>query len=232
MPGRLRGVQIVRDAVPVALLARMADATFGNLVKAVVDVDRGVMAIDAEMHSDEEALLLTDGSAQSNLWGVNFYPDLFGTSGFIEFDSMINIRPRQGNRTRSVDDEQRPRAHIESIVNRLVRAMTMHPGLASGRWRTMTLAEQLGNVGSDVGRAIRARATHDDARFAAALDRALDLMDLTIADPRWSGHRTRELARAREVLCDFLVGDNAYGSTAESLDAWFLAYAMAARRDR
>jgi hypothetical protein len=110
--------------------------------------------------------------------------------------------------------------------------MTMHPGLASGRWRGMTLAEQLGNAGSDVGRAIRAHATQDDARFAAALDRALELMDLTITDPRWSGHRSRELARAREVVCDFLIGDNTYGSTAETMDAWFLAYAMAARRDR
>ncbi len=114
-------MQIVRDAISVSVLTQIADATFGDLVKAVVDVGRGVMAIDAEMHSDEEALLLADGSAQSNLWGVNFYPDLFGTSGFIEFDSMINIRPRQGNRTRSVDDEP-VRARIAAIVEALIQA--------------------------------------------------------------------------------------------------------------
>ncbi|MBI2778045.1 MAG: hypothetical protein HYX57_12405 [Chloroflexi bacterium] len=65
-----------------------------------------------------------------------------------------------------------------------------------------------------------------------ALDRALDLLDLTLADPRWAGPRRREIARVREVVCDFLVGDNAYGSTAASLEAYFMAFAFAARRDR
>ena len=110
--------------------------------------------------------------------------------------------------------------------------MTMHAGLASGRWWALTLAEQLGNVGADVGRAIRARQEGDQERFSAALDRALELLDLTLADTRWSGPRRREIARTREVVCDFLVGDNFYGSTSESLDAYFLAFAIAARRDR
>ena len=70
-----------------------------------------------------------------------------------------------------------------------------------------------------------------DQRLAGALDRALELFDLTLADARWRG-RLKEIARAREVVCDFLVGDNEYGSTAESLDAYFLPFAMAARRDR
>ena len=110
--------------------------------------------------------------------------------------------------------------------------MTMHAGLASGRWLTLTLAEQLGNAGADVGRAIRAKQEGDQGRFDRALDRALELLDLTMADPRWIGPRLREIARTREVVCDFLVGDNAYGSSPESLDAYFLAYAVAARRDR
>ncbi len=110
--------------------------------------------------------------------------------------------------------------------------MTLHPGLASGRWWTLTLAEQLGNAGADVGRAIRAKSTGDDRRFDAALDRALELLDLTLADPRWPGPRLREIARTREVVCDFLVGDNVYGSTAESIEDYFLAFALAARRDR
>lgn len=110
--------------------------------------------------------------------------------------------------------------------------MTIHRDLAAGRWATMSLAEQLGNAGSDVGRAIRAHATGDRARFDPALDRALDLLDLTIIDPRWSGPRRREIARAREVVCDYLVGDNVYGSTDVSLEAWFMAYAWSARRSR
>jgi len=96
----------------------------------------------------------------------------------------------------------------------------------------MTLPEQLGTVGSDVGRALRARAAGDDSRFMPAVERALDLMDLTLADPRWSGPRRREIARAREVVCDHLMGDNVYGSTDASLDAWFMAYALSARRGR
>jgi hypothetical protein len=106
-----------------------------------------------------------------------------------------------------------------------------HAGLAAGRWQTLTLAEQLGNIGSEVGRAIGAR-ERDDARFAGAFDRALELFDLTLADPRWRGHRVREIARAREVTCDFLVGENDYRSTAESLDDYFLQFALAARRNR
>lgn len=110
--------------------------------------------------------------------------------------------------------------------------MTMHAGLAAGRWGTLTLAEQLGNAGADVGRAIRAQQEGDQERFVAALDRALELLDLTMVDPRWRGHRAREIARAREVVCDFLVGDNLYRSTPESLDGYFLSFALAARRDR
>jgi hypothetical protein len=106
----------------------------------------------------------------------------------------------------------------------------LHPGLAAGRWYELTLMEQLANIGSEVGRATRAKSQGNDRRLAGALDRALEL-DLTLADERWRG-RLKEIARAREVVCDFLVGDNEYGSTAESLDRYFLPFAMAARRDR
>ena len=108
----------------------------------------------------------------------------------------------------------------------------VHRDLAAGRWRELTLAEQLGNAGADVGRAIRAKAAGDGVRFAGAVERALDLLDLTLADDRWAGPRRREIARAREVVCDLLLGDNVYGSTPESTEAWFMAYAMAARRGR
>ena len=108
---------------------------------------------------------------------------------------------------------------------------SLHPSLAAGRWYELTLMEQLGNIGSEVGRATRAKAQGNEQRLAGALDRALELFDLTLADARWRG-RLKEIARAREVVCDFLVGDNEYASTAESLDRYFLPFAMAARRDR
>lgn len=103
-----------------ASLDRMAGGRFGALVKAVVDVAQGIMVVDADMHADEEALLLEHGSRQRDLWGINLYPGAFGTSAFIEFDSMINIRPSQNNRTRSVDDPQARQAVI-SVVSRLVK---------------------------------------------------------------------------------------------------------------
>jgi hypothetical protein len=96
----------------------MAEGRFGNLVKAVVDVERKIMALDGELHADEEALLLENGSRQENLWGINIYPDLEGPDR-IEFDSVINIRPSQGNRSRGVDD-QSIREKIVEVVAGLV----------------------------------------------------------------------------------------------------------------
>ncbi len=110
--------------------------------------------------------------------------------------------------------------------------MTLHPDLTPERWGTMTLAAQLGNAGADVGRAIRAHQGGNEARLASALARALAQLDLTLADPRWAGHRRREIARAREVVCDLLAGDNAYGSTPTSVERWFMAYAVVARAGR
>lgn len=104
----------------------------------------------------------------------------------------------------------------------------LHASLAAGRWQEMTLVEQLANIGSEVGRAARAKSLHNEPRLWAALERGLELFDLTLADDRWRGRR-REIARAREIVCDFLVGDNAYGSSTESIDRYFLAFAVAAR---
>ncbi len=112
-------MHIVRTPISVLSLETMAEGMFGNLVKAVVDLEQGVMAVDGEMHADEEALLLGEGSQQGGLWGVSLYPAAYGTPRFIEFDSVINIRPRQGNRTRSVDDAA-ARAAITLVVDRLV----------------------------------------------------------------------------------------------------------------
>lgn len=110
--------------------------------------------------------------------------------------------------------------------------MTLHPDLTLDRWRTLTLAEQLGNAGADIGRAIQARENGNESRVASNLARALAQLDLTLADPRWAGHRRREIARAREVVCDFLAGDNVYGSAPASVERWFMAYAVQARTAR
>jgi hypothetical protein len=115
---RLAAMTIVRDRIPLTDLEAMAKAQFGDLVKAVVDVERGVMAIGGELHSDEEALLLEDGSNQLHLWGINLYPEI-GDESWVEFDSMINIRPSQGNRSRSVDHAETRKA-ILMVVDRLV----------------------------------------------------------------------------------------------------------------
>lgn len=89
------------------------------MVKAVVDVARGVMAIGGELHSDEEAALLDDGSRQQDLWGINLYALETGDD-WIEYDSMINVRPTQGNRSRGVDDEA-TRDVIRRVVESLVQ---------------------------------------------------------------------------------------------------------------
>lgn len=111
-------VEILRRAIERARLVELAEAQFGDLVKAVVDVQRRVMAIGGEMHSDEEAALLEDGSAQQDLWGINLYPGEAGDA-WLDFDSMINVRPSQGNRSRSVEDAAL-RDRIREIVGALV----------------------------------------------------------------------------------------------------------------
>ncbi len=111
-------ITIIRDAVTRHELNDMAKQQFGDMVKAVVDVEQGIMAIGGELHSDEEALLLDQGSVQKNLWGINLYPER-PLPEWIEFDSMINVRPSGGNRSRYVESAE-IRNTIITIVNRLV----------------------------------------------------------------------------------------------------------------
>ena len=112
-------IELVRDGVPLRHLAELAEAGFGDLVKAVVDIQGAVMAIGGGLHADEEAVLLDLGSAQGDLWGINLYPEQHETGDWIEFDSMINVRPKQNNRSRSVEDPETQR-RIVDLVNRLV----------------------------------------------------------------------------------------------------------------
>ena len=112
-------IRVVRDIISRSELAEMAKQQFGEMIKAVVDVDSGIMAIGGELHSDEEAVLLDQGSQLHHLWGINLYPDK-PLSEWIEFDSMINVRPSGGNRSRYVESSELREA-VTRIVNRLVK---------------------------------------------------------------------------------------------------------------
>jgi hypothetical protein len=107
------------DKISVEELKKLSEKMYDPLVKAVVDVQKKLVVIDAEMHVDEEAYLLENGSSQQDVWGVNLYPGKFGSDEFIEFDSMINIRPRQNNHSRTVAD-QAIRQQIQEIVGGVV----------------------------------------------------------------------------------------------------------------
>ena len=113
-------MKIITKTLSLDELKQMAVATFGNLVKSVVDIDRELIAVDAELHSDLEALLLENGSKQKSLWGINLYPEIQGDD-FVEFDSMINMRPSQGNRSRGIENEDRRKKIFEIIAKRIKR---------------------------------------------------------------------------------------------------------------
>ena len=111
-------IQIIHAAIARTALKDIAAGQFGDFVKAVVDVERGIMAIGGDMHADEEAVLLDNGSVQMNLWGINLYPDL-PEDRWVEFDAMINVRPARGNRSRDVENPE-IRAKILAIAGKLV----------------------------------------------------------------------------------------------------------------
>ena len=104
------------ESITLAELRAMAEERYGDFVKAVADVERELLVLDADLHADEEQYLLERGSRQQDLWGFNLYPDDFGTDDFIEFDSLINIRPRQDNRSRSVEDPE-----LRDLIREIVR---------------------------------------------------------------------------------------------------------------
>ena len=116
----MKTMKIVDEKLTIDELKQLAAGTFVDLVKAVVDVDREIIAVDAELHSDLEAMLLEDGSRQKNIWGINLYPDLQGDE-FIEFDALINIRPSQDNRSRGVEDEEIRKKIISIVARRIIR---------------------------------------------------------------------------------------------------------------
>lgn len=107
------------DKISIAELKGMAEEMYGVFVKAVVDIEKKLLVVDAEMHYDEEQFLLEKGSKQNNLWGINLYPDAYGTDRFIEYDSMINVRSSQGNPSRGVENPT-ARQQIAAIVQEVI----------------------------------------------------------------------------------------------------------------
>jgi hypothetical protein len=112
-------IRVVEQPMTLAEVTSIAEKQFGNLVKATADIGRGLLALGGELHADEEQLLLERGSRHQDLWGINLYPTEFGKPAFIEFDSMINLRPSQGNVSRGVDDVA-IQTRIREVVQKLI----------------------------------------------------------------------------------------------------------------
>ena len=111
-------IEIIRGPISKEKLKESAKEMFGDFVKAVVDIEKSIMAIGGELHADEERVLLEDGSRQKDVWGINLWIEK-DADDWIEFNSMINVRPSQGNRTRGIDDND-IKIKIRAIVKQLV----------------------------------------------------------------------------------------------------------------
>lgn len=113
-------IKIIKESITRFELRQIAKERFGDLVKAAVDIEKGIMAVGGELHIDEEVELIEkEKSKNENVWGINLYPDRKGDE-FIEFDSMVNIKPNFGNRTRGVDNLE-IKNKIISVVNKLIK---------------------------------------------------------------------------------------------------------------
>ena len=113
-------MKLIKDKINLSELQKMAKNMFGDMVKAVIDIDKKIMVVFAELHADQEKMLLDKGSEQKNLWGINLYPSYYGKKEFVEFDSMINIKPNQNNRSRDIQDPK-VRKKIIDLINNLVK---------------------------------------------------------------------------------------------------------------
>jgi len=112
-------IKVIKDSISKKELIDMAKGQFGDLLKAVVDVEQGIMAVAGEMHADEEAVLMEqEGSKREHTWGINLYPEKKGEE-LIEFDSIINIKPSCGNRSQDVENPE-IKEKIKIIVNKLI----------------------------------------------------------------------------------------------------------------
>lgn len=111
-------IKIIRDIITKKELVEMAKDQFGDWIKAVVDIEKGIMAVGGDLHADEEAVLLEDGCNQKNLWGINIWPEKFADE-WIAFDSMINIRPSVGNRSRNIESAE-IREKIMNVIGKII----------------------------------------------------------------------------------------------------------------
>ncbi len=182
-------------------LERLVAMFFEDMVKYVVDVDRGVAAVGGELHADAEALLLEAGSAQRSLWGANYYPRA-GEDECIEYTSLINIRPGQGNRSMEVQDPAL-RARIRELDLRPHRpggavALTQHSDLTLERWRTFDRDRQILMIGNEMHRGSRLR---EPEALRRCYERVLRLADLTAEAADRPTFR-RELLRWRDGVAE------------------------------
>ena len=111
-------IKVIRKKISVQELKAIALNNYGDLVKGVVDINRQIIALGGELHADAEAVLLDHGCAQRDLWGFNIYPDK-SENEYIEFTSLINIRPSQGNRSIDIKDPKLQEI-IRKIINDLI----------------------------------------------------------------------------------------------------------------
>src|SRR3989338_8045321 len=113
------GIRVIKDSISRKELREIANERFGDLVKAVIDIRQEILAIGPELHADAETELIEkEGSRREDNWGINLYPGETG-DGFLEFDSVVNLKPAFGNRTRGVDDEK-IRGRIREIIGRMI----------------------------------------------------------------------------------------------------------------
>ena len=107
------------EKITISELSVMAETMYEPMVKGVVDVAKRILVLDAGLHSDEELFLLEQGSKQYDLWGINLWPESYGIEEFVEFDSMINLRPSQNNRSRGVEDEEIRKKICEIVLEKI-----------------------------------------------------------------------------------------------------------------
>jgi hypothetical protein len=110
-------MQLLKTPITLDELQNISSTRFGNMTKAVVDIRKKLLVVDADLHADQERFLLEQGSQQSDLWGINLYPAEDGPAGLVEFDSMINLRPSQGNFSRSVENPEIQQKIIQVVKN-------------------------------------------------------------------------------------------------------------------
>lgn len=113
-------MHLVQGIITLTELKKMSEKMYGKLVKAVVDIEKNIMVVDADLHADQEMFLLEQDSQQENLWGINIYPERFGHSDWIEFDSMINLRPYLGNNSRSIDSQEIQKKIVTIVTAKVV----------------------------------------------------------------------------------------------------------------